>query len=106
MKNSGLKLSLQKYSFFQNKIEYLGYVIDKVGLHTSNFKTAAIQQATKSTNVSQLKSFLGLVNYYGKFVKNLAMVLHPLYNLQKKDVVWKWDAECEQVFNKIKVDNY
>lgn len=100
--NAGLKLKLSKCKFFQEKIEYLGYVIDSEGLHTCESKTDAIQNAPRPTNVKQLQSLLGLVNYYGKFVNNLATRLYPLYNLLKKDVKWQWNKDCEFAFKYIK----
>ena len=58
-------------------VEYLGHVIDEEGLHPSQEKVRAIQEAPEPTNVSELKSFLGLINYY-KFMSNLACIRSPL----------------------------
>lgn len=100
--NCGLKLLCDKCSFFKSKIEYLGYVIDAEGLHTSDSKIMAIKNAPIPKSVTQLKSILGLINYYGKFIKNLSTVLHPLYKLLKVNVKWNWSIECDSAFNKIK----
>ena len=59
-------------------------------------------QAKSPTNVTELKSYLGLLNYYGKFLPNLATTLHPLYDLLQKDRPWKWTETCERVFVKSK----
>ena len=59
-------------------------------------------QAKSPTNVTELKSYLGLLNYYGKFLPNLATTLHPLYDLLQKDRPWKWTEACERVFVKSK----
>ena len=50
-------------------------------------------------NVQQLRSFLGLLNYYGKFIPNLASIIHPLNALLRNDCKWKWSEECMQAFN-------
>ena len=71
-------MKYSKCEFLANQIEYLGYVIDEKGLHSSDKKLQAILNAPVSQNTQQLRSLLGLVNYYGKFVSNLASVLHPL----------------------------
>ena len=72
-------------------MEYLGYRIDGKGLHTTSGKLEAIREAP--TPVTQLRSFLGLLNYYGNFIANLATLLHPLNNLLRQGVPWKWSGE-------------
>jgi len=63
----GVQLKKTKCSFMCNSGEYLGYKIDAKGLHTTPIKVEAIQQAPHPKNIQQLRSFLGLVHYYGKF---------------------------------------
>ena len=62
----------------------------------------AVMQAKSPTNFTELKSYLGLLNYYGKFLPNLATTLHPLHDLLQKDRPWKWTEACERVFVKSK----
>lgn len=102
LSDAGLKVAVNKCSFNQSEIKYLGYVIDKNGLHTSKEKVLAIKNAPVPQNVSQLKSALGMINYYCKFVPNLATILHPLYTLLKKEVVFKWTSECDLAYKKVK----
>ena len=73
----GLRLKLEKCRFMQPSIDYLGYRIDKQGLHAIPEKVAAILEAPPPKTVHELRAVLGLVNYYGKFVRNLATLLHP-----------------------------
>ena len=61
-------------------------------------KVEAIKNARRPDNVSELKSFLGMVKYYGKFVPNLSSKLHPLYALLQHSAEWKWCAKCEEAF--------
>lgn len=63
---------MSKCSFGETKIDYLGYTIDAEGLHTSKAKIEAIQKMKKPTNVTEVKAFLGIINYYGKFIANLS----------------------------------
>eukprot|EP00105_Crassostrea_gigas_P033303 XP_011456634.2 PREDICTED: uncharacterized protein K02A2.6 [Crassostrea gigas] len=63
----GLRANLDKCQFSKDQINYCGHVIDKAGLHTSNEKTNAVENAPTPENVSQLRSFLGLVNYYSSW---------------------------------------
>lgn len=102
LQNAGLKISLDKCEFFKSQISYLGFRIDKVGLHTCEDKILAIRNAPVPRDITQLKSFLGLVNYYGKFVPNLSSHLHPLYNLLRDKVEWCWSEECNKSFKKMK----
>ena len=86
----GLRVKRNTYTFFQSSVEYLGHLVDAEGLHTLPSKLEAILQSPEPQNVPQLRSFLGLLNYYSKFVPNLATVLHPLNQLLKHDVKWRW----------------
>ncbi len=74
----GLRANKEKCEFFKSRISYCGHVIDKDGLHKSQDKIEAVLNAPHPENVSQLRSYLGLVNYYHKFLPNLSTVLHPL----------------------------
>ena len=78
-------------------MEYLGHCIDREELHTTS-EIEAIQLAPRPKNQHQLRSFLGLVQYYGKFIPNLASLLSPLNVFLKKDTERKWMAESEQAF--------
>lgn len=76
--------------------------MDKNGIHQSGELTKAILDAPKPENVVQLRSFLGLVNFYGKFIPNLASLLHPLYHLLGKEVDWSWTTDCDLAFEQCK----
>ncbi|XP_030586939.1 uncharacterized protein K02A2.6-like [Archocentrus centrarchus] len=95
----GLRANKNKCEFFQDAIEYCGHKIDRHGLHKTKDKVDAVLKAPEPKNVSQLRSFLGLINYYHKFLPNLSTVLHPLHLLLQQNVKWKWTKECEEAFN-------
>ena len=80
VKLAGVTLKQSKCIFLTPSVEYLGHVINKEGLHPSPVKIRAIQNAPAPKNLSELKSFLGLINYNSKFMSNLAS-LFPLYRL-------------------------
>ena len=67
LEKAGLRLQKQKCSFMVSSVSYLGYQIDKEGLHPLASKLHAIMQAPQPRNVTELKSFLGLLTYYGNF---------------------------------------
>ncbi|XP_039314523.1 uncharacterized protein K02A2.6-like [Solenopsis invicta] len=101
LSEAGFKINLKKSVFFQPEIKYLGHVINKEGLHKDPEKVAAMLEAPKPKNVSEVKAFVGMVNYYGKFVPNLSQVLTPLYELQRS-TTFKWTQQCEEAFNNVK----
>ena len=95
---AGLRAKRNKCKFLVPSVDYLGYVIDAQGLRPHPDKVLAVQQAPMPLNVTQLKSYLGLLSYYGKFLPNLSTLLVPLYQLLGKDVPWKWSSEQESAF--------
>ena len=95
LQSAGLRLNRDKCSFLQSSLEYLGHVI---GLNPTQEKVQAIRDAPRPMNLTALRSFLGLLNYYGKFLPNLSVKLAPLYNLLNKNQKWYWGAEQEQAF--------
>lgn len=98
----GVKINSNKSDFFKDRITFLGHCLDQQGIHQSKALTNAIVNAPKPENVSQLKSFLGLLNYYGKFLPNLSTLLHPLYKLLQNYVKWEWCVECQNAFENSK----
>ena len=86
---AGLKLKQAKCSFLRPSVEYLGHNISAEGLRPTKEKIRAIQEAPAPCNVSQLRSFLGLLNYYGKFLPNLSSILAPQQRLHLKVTINK-----------------
>lgn len=102
LKEYGLRVNWEKYKFFRQKITYCGHVVDQDKVHKTQEKVDAVVHAPKPENVRQVRSFLGLVNYYHKFLPNLATALHPLNQLLEQSNQWKWTKECEEAFVKKK----
>ena len=74
-------LKLSKCSFMSVSVEYLGHHTDGQGLHPTHDKVQVVKDALLPTDVTKLKSFLGLINYYRKFLPDLSSVLAPLNEL-------------------------
>ena len=98
----GLKLKRRKCQFLQSSVQCLGYQIDAKSLHPTEDKVRAIKAAPKPTNVAELKSYLGSINYYGRFLPNLASQMKPLYDLLAQGNPWKWGQGREKAFTKSK----
>ena len=59
-------------------------------------------QAPQPRNIQELRSFLGLLNYYGKFIPNLPTLIHPLNSLLQHSQSWEWTSQCDQAFEQAK----
>ena len=92
----------EKYSLMRPSLEYLGYIVDKDGLRATPAKVEAITSAPEPRDVHELRSFLGLVNYYAKFICHMSTVTQPLNQLLCKGVPWKWIKRCQQAFQELK----
>ena len=102
LQSAGLRLKSKNCSFMLPSVEYLGHVIDSVGLHPTQAKVKAIKEAPNPQIVAELCSFLGLINYYGKFLPNLSATLAPLYKLLKQSTHWWWKELQITAFQKAK----
>ena len=92
---------MKKCKFMEKRIEVLGYVIDRDGLHKSASKIDAMVNAPRPKNMKELESFLGLVNFYARFLKGRSTNMEPLYELSKgKKTIW--DHSCEESFKWVK----
>nr|XP_055076811.1 uncharacterized protein K02A2.6-like [Misgurnus anguillicaudatus] len=98
----GLRARRDKCEFFKETVTYCGHKIDANGLHKCHDKLRAVAEAPQPENVSQLRSFLGFVNYYNRFLPNLATVLHPLNALLQAGKKWTWTKQCMQAFQEAK----
>ena len=74
--------------------------IDTEGLHKSPEKIKALKEEKCQENVSELRSFVGLVNNYHRFIDSLSSVAGPLHTLLKKDIKWKGNSNREGIFSK------
>lgn len=102
LREYNVQVNLEKCEFFKEVIEYLGHSISGEGISPSKLKTEAIQKATPPNDVTSVRSFLGLINFYGKFVPMLQSQLRPLHDLLKTGVRFEWSRECQEVFDWVK----
>ena len=98
----GLRVNENKFKFFENRIDYCGHEIDRNGLRKTKSKIDAVLNCKQPANVTEVRSFWGLVNYYHRFLLNLATTLHPLYELLKSGSSYTWTTHCKQAFKKFK----
>lgn len=98
LRDVNLKISPEKCHFIKRKIEYLGHIISKDGVLPDSSKIEAITKFPQPSTPKAIKSFLGMVGFYRRFIPNFAGQAAPLTNLLKKDVKFHWSPECQIAF--------
>jgi hypothetical protein len=93
---------LSKCSFYQTKIHYLGHIISGEGIALDPTKFEAIMEWPTSTNVQEVRGFMGLVGYYRHFVEGFSKISNPIRELQKKNKKFVWAEKCVKEFQKLK----
>jgi len=99
---AGLYAKVEKCEFHFKSVEYLGYILSPSGLTMSNDKVKIIQDWSGPKKVKNIQSFLGFTNFYYQFIFNYLDIVIPLTYLTQKDIFWKFDLPCCDVFNSLK----
>ncbi|XP_016495999.2 putative mitochondrial protein AtMg00860 [Nicotiana tabacum] len=101
LRKEQLFAKLSNCSFGQPKVEYLGHIISGEGVSTNPSKIEAMANWPTPKSVKDLKGFLGLTDYYRRFVKSYGVISRPLTNLLKKNG-FHWDVDSEAAFQALK----
>ena len=102
LKLKGLKLNDRKCEYRKTSIKFLGHKISKNGVEPDDEKIAAILEMKPPTNVSELRTVLGMINYLGRFIPNLSHEAAPMNMLLRKDTAWSWDNQQQKSFEAVK----
>ena len=102
LRENQLYVKREKCEFAQPKIHFLGHVISQGELRMDEAKVKAIQDWEAPTKMTELRSFLGLANYYHRFISGYSAIAAPLTELLKKNRPWLWSEECEEAFEGLK----
>lgn len=100
--NAGLKLKLEKCEYLTQEVRYLGHHISKYGIKPDPEKIRAVKDFPVPKSVTQVRSFLGLANYYRRFIKSFADIANPMNKLLKKGTNFYWDEEQQKSFEALK----
>jgi hypothetical protein len=95
-------VKLSKCSFAQQQLTYLGHIVSSKGVATDPSKITIIKDWPQPKNIKELRSFLGMVGYYRRFVKQFGLICKPLTNLLKKGILFIWISETEASFQALK----
>ncbi|XP_048131619.1 uncharacterized protein LOC125314168 [Rhodamnia argentea] len=93
---------LNKCEFWLARVAFLGHVISGEGIAVDPSKIEAIMDWPRPTTITEIKSFLGLVGYYRRFVEKFSAIASPMTKLLKKDVKYEWIDKCERIFQELK----
>ena len=102
MRQFGLRLKPSKCHLAKREVTYLGYNVSVNGISADPNKIEAVKRFPAPTDVSTLRSFLGLASYYRRFVPGFSKVAEPLFALTRKNASFKWNEACCKAFEQLK----
>ena len=102
LREKDLLVKLSKCEFHKHIISFLGYTVSEKGLSPDPQKVKSIKDWPEPTTVKEVQAFLGLLNYYRKFIGNFGHMAAPLNNLTKKDTAFAFRKECKEAFEALK----
>ena len=98
----GLKINLKRCILGVQKLTFSGFKLTNKGMFSDSSKIDAVTNAQVPTNATEVRSFLGLGNYFSQFIPNYADLTAPLRNLTKKNTLFKRTNENQNSFEKLK----
>jgi len=102
LEENNLFVKPEKCKWKVREVEFLGVVISPKGVEMQKKKVEGVLNWPVPRNVKEVQKFLGLANYYRRFIKNFARIAAPLHALVRKEQKWKWEKKQEEVFKKLK----
>ena len=102
LRKAGVKINNSKCCFFTDSVKYLGYIFDSNGVSPNPDKIKAIIDAPTPSNLKEVQSFIGLCNFYSRFIRNFSTLLSPLYRFMKKNTKFIWNSSHDKCVNTVK----
>jgi len=102
LEENDLFMKPKKCQWKVREVEFLGVVIGPKGVEMQKEKMEGVLNWPAPRNIKEVQKFLGLANYYRRFIKDFARVVAPLHVLVRKEQKWKWEKEQEKAFGKLK----
>lgn len=102
LRGAGLKLKPSKCHFGVKQVAYLGHILTKHGVMADPEKVRLVKEFPEPRNQKELRGFLGLANYYRKFIEGFAATAAPLTKLLTKDTNFIWDNDAQKAFDVLK----
>ncbi|GKC75324.1 putative reverse transcriptase domain-containing protein, partial [Tanacetum coccineum] len=106
LKKERLYAKFSKCDFWLDSVQFMGYVIDRSGVHVDPAKIEAIKSWAALTTPMEVRQFLGLAGYYRRFIKGFSLISKLLTKLTQKDKKYEWGKEKEEAFQTLKQKLY
>ena len=101
-REANIRLKPSKCRFAKEEVEYLGHIVSAKGLSPNPAKVQAVEDFLVPKCTKDVRSFLGLANYYRRFIKGFAKIASPLNRLTSKNIKFSWSDDCQQAFKTLK----
>ena len=102
LRKAGLKLQPSKCAFCRKQVAFLGHILSTDGIATDPAKTEKVAKWREPTSRREVQQFLGLANYYRRFVQDFAKIAKPLHRLTEKTARFVWTQECQKAFEELR----
>ena len=102
LREANLKLKPSKCQVMQKQVTFLGFTVSQTGVGTDPWKISAIRDWPVPTNLRQSRAFVGICQYYRRFVPNFSELAAPLHALTKKGARFEWTPQCQAAFEQLK----
>jgi hypothetical protein len=102
LRKANFKLKASKCHFMEKEITYLGYLVSSDGIRPDPKKIQVVKDFPVPRKIRDIRGFLGLCNYYRRFVPNFMDIAKPLYELTKSDTKFRWHTKCQEAFDELR----
>jgi len=102
LRRNSLFANIEKFTFCVDSVVFLGFIVNKNGVHVDSEKMKSIQEWPTPQNVGDVRGFYGLASFYRRFVPNFSSLASQLNELVKKDTPFCWTEKHEQAFQRLK----
>ena len=102
LQDNQLYARFNKCEFWLQEVKFLGYVVSKDEISVDSSKIDAVLNWKRSTNATEVRSFLGLTGYYRRFVEGFFKLAGPLTHLTNKETKYKWTDKHDRAFEELK----
>ena len=102
LKKANFRINSGKCTWVAREIKILGHIVSKKSVAMDPAKIEAVKNRAVPINLKQVQSYLGLCNYYRRFIENFSKMAAPLFRLLQKDKKFDWDKDCQQSFDLLK----
>jgi hypothetical protein len=103
LRDNQLYAKYSKCEFWIDEVPFLGHIISNGGISVDPTKVKEIVEWSIPSIVTEVRSFLGLVDYYWRFIEGFSKIAKPMTSLLEKRREFKWDEKCQDSFDQLKM---